>query len=201
MNLNILLLTAGFIGLVIAGLTIHYLLGGLLAIGSFAGYFFINGNGQWFPIVIFILGILLLILEVFIPNFGVAGILGGTLLFGGVYLNYGNAGQSLFDLSVAGIISVVLAIVLLKKGYSFGNLKKLVLEDNLTKLSGYSSSKDYSEYLGKKGITTTTLRPTGKVAFDNKELDVLSSGEQIESEVFVEVIKVEGSKIIVRRVS
>ncbi|MGB6178159.1 NfeD family protein [Carnobacterium sp.] len=199
--MNILLLSAGFIGLVIAGLTIHYLLGGLLAVGSFAGYFFLNGNGEWFPIVIFVLGILLLLLEVFIPNFGVAGVLGGLLLFGGIYLNYGDAGQSLFDLSIAGIISVVLAIILLKKGYSFGNFKKLILEENMTKTSGYSSSKDYTDYLGKRGITTTTLRPTGKVAFDEIELDVLSSGEQIESEVFVEVIKVEGSKIIVRRVS
>ena len=199
--MNILLLTAGFIGLVIAGLTIHYLVGGLLAIGSFAGYFLMNGNGQWFPIVIFILGILLLILEVFIPNFGVAGILGGILLFGGIYLNYGDAGQSLFDLSIAGIISVVLAIVLLKKGYSFGNFDKLVLKKNLTKVDGFSSSKDYSDYLGKKGLSTTTLRPTGKAVFDGKELDVLSSGEQIEAEVSIEVIKVEGSKIIVRRVS
>lgn len=199
--MNILLLSAGFIGLVIAGLTIHYLLGGLLAVGSFAGYFFMNGNGEWFPIIIFILGILLLILEVFIPNFGVAGMLGGVLLFGGIYLNYGDAGQSLFDLSIAGIISVVLAIVLLKKGYSFGNFKKLILEQNLTKVSGFSSSKDYADYLGKKGISTTILRPAGKVAFDDKELDVISSGEQIESNVFVEVIKVEGSKIIVRRVS
>lgn len=199
--MNILLLSAGFIGLVIAGLTIHYLLGGLLAVGSFAGYFLMNGNGEWFPIVIFILGILLLILEVFIPNFGVAGILGGVLLFGGIYLNYGDAGQSLFDLSIAGIISVVLAIVLLKKGYSFGNFKKLILEQNLTKVSGFSSSRDYADYLGKKGISTTTLRPSGKVAFDDKELDVISSGEQIEPNIFVEVIKVEGSKIIVRRVS
>ena len=199
--MNILLLSAGFIGLVIAGLTIHYLLGGLLAVGSFAGYFFMNGNGEWFPIVIFILGILLLILEVFIPNFGVAGILGGVLLFGGIYLNYGDAGQSLFDLSIAGIISVVLAIVLLKKGYSFGNFKKLILEQNLTKVSGFSSSSDYADYLGKIGTSTTTLRPAGKVAFDAKELDVISSGEQIEPNISVEVIKVEGSKIIVRRVS
>ncbi|WP_414838792.1 NfeD family protein [Carnobacterium sp. TMP28] len=199
--MNILLLSAGFVGLVIAGLTIHYLLGGLLAVGSFAGYFFLNGNGEWFPIVIFILGILLLILEVFIPNFGVAGVLGGLLLFGGIYLNYGDAGQSLFDLSIAGIISVVLAIILLKKGYSFGNFKKLILEENMTKVGGYSSNKDYTDYLGKKGISTTTLRPAGKVAFDDTELDVLSSGEQIEPDTSVEVIKVEGSKIVVRRVS
>jgi membrane-bound ClpP family serine protease len=199
--LNILLLSAGFVGLVIAGLTIHYLLGGVLAVGSFAGYFFLNGNGEWFPIVIFILGILLLILEVFIPNFGVAGVLGGLLLFGGIYLNYGDAGQSLFDLSIAGIISVVLAIILLKKGYSFGNFKKLILEENITKVGGYSSNKDYTDYLGKKGISTTILRPAGKVAFDDTELDVLSSGEQIEPDTSVEVIKVEGSKIIVRRVS
>jgi len=199
--LNILLLSAGFVGLVIVGLTIHYLLGGLLAVGSFAAYFFLNGNGEWFPIVIFVLGIFLLLFEVFIPDFGIAGILGGVLLFGGIYLNYGDAGQSLLELSIAGIISVVLAIILLKKGYSFGNFKKLILEENLTKISGYSSTKDYTDYLGKKGITTTILRPTGKVAFDGKEIEVLSSGEQIEPEVFVEVIKVEGSKIIVRRVS
>lgn len=200
-RLNILLLSLGFIGLVVVGLTPHYILGGILALGSFAGYFFLNGSGEWFPITIFILGILLMILEVFIPNFGVAGILGGILLFGGIYLTYDqNIGKSLIDLSVAGVVAVILAVVLLKNGYSFGNLNKLVLENNLDRISGYSSSKDYSEYLGKKGVTTTTLRPTGKVEFDDKELDVLSSGEQIEFDTPVEVIKVEGSKIIVRRV-
>ena len=78
--MEILLLTVGFIGLVIAALTPQSTLGGLLALASFGGYFYLNSLENWVPIVIFILGICLLIFEVFVPDFGVAGIIGFLLI-------------------------------------------------------------------------------------------------------------------------
>ena len=195
--MEIILLTVGFIGLVIAALTPKSTLGGLLALASFGGYFYINSLENWVPIIIFILGICLLIFEVFVPDFGVAGIIGFLLIIGGVYLTNNDLSTALRDLSIA---ASFLFIMLIRRGYSLTHLQKLVLQNNLDKESGFSSNTDASAYLGKTGKTTTPLRPSGKVQFEDTELDVVSTGEHIDTNVSVIVTKVEGYKIIVRRV-
>ncbi|MCM3511596.1 MULTISPECIES: NfeD family protein [Carnobacterium] len=198
--LEIILLTVGFIGLVIAALTPKSTLGGLLALASFGGYFYINSLENWVPIIIFILGICLLIFEVFVPDFGVAGIIGFLLIIGGVYLTNNDLSTALRDLSIAVVAASFLFIMLIRRGYSLTHLQKLVLQNNLDKESGFSSNTDASAYLGKTGKTTTPLRPSGKVQFEDTELDVVSTGEHIDTNVSVIVTKVEGYKIIVRRV-
>ncbi|AGY82136.1 MAG: hypothetical protein PWR19_346 [Carnobacterium sp.] len=198
--MEIILLTVGFIGLVIAALTPKSTLGGLLALASFGGYFYINSLENWVPIIIFILGICLLIFEVFVPDFGVAGIIGFLLIIGGVYLTNNDLSTALRDLSIAVVAASFLFIMLIRRGYSLTHLQKLVLQNNLDKESGFSSNTDASAYLGKTGKTTTPLRPSGKVQFEDTELDVVSTGEHIDTNVSVIVTKVEGYKIIVRRV-
>lgn len=198
--MEILLLTVGFIGLVIAALTPQSTLGGLLALASFGGYFYLNSLENWVPIIIFILGICLLVFEVFVPDFGVAGIIGFLLIIGGIYLTNDDLGLALRDLSIAVVASSFLVIMLVRRGYSLAHLEKIVLRNNLDKKSGFSSNDDVSNYLGKTGKTTTPLRPSGKVQFEDAELDVVSTGGHIDADVLVVVTKVEGYKIIVRRV-
>lgn len=198
--LNIALLSIGFLGLVVAAVTPRSTLGGAISLVSFAAYFFMNENDEWYTIIIFILGISLLIFEVFIPDFGIAGIIGILLIIFGLYQTLGDFTQAIRDLSIAILLSVGLVIVLAKRGYSFDNFSKLVLKNDLTSERGFLSNNDHSSLLGKFGKTLTALRPTGKAVFEEITLDVLSQDERIEENVLVEVIKVEGSKIIVRRV-
>ena len=198
--LNIALLSIGFLGLVVAAVTPRSTLGGAVSLLSFAAYFFMNENDEWYTIIIFILGISLLIFEVFIPDFGIAGIIGILLIIFGLYQTLGDLTQAIRDLSIAILLSVGLVIVLAKKGYSFDNFSKLVLQNDLTSERGFLSNIDYSSLLGQTGKTLTALRPTGKALFEEITLDVLSQDERIEENVLVEVVKVEGSKIIVRRV-
>lgn len=198
--LNIALLSIGFLGLVIAAVTPRSTLGGAISLISFAAYFFMNENDEWYTIIIFILGISLLIFEVFIPDFGIAGIIGILLIIFGLYQTLGDLSQAIRDLSIAVLLSVGLVIVLAKRGYSFDNFSKLVLNNDLTSERGFLSNNDHSSLLGQTGKTLTALRPTGKTLFGEITLDVLSQDERIEENVLVEVVKVEGSKIIVRRV-
>lgn len=198
--LNIALLSIGFLGLVVAAVTPRSTLGGAVSLLSFAAYFFMNENDEWYTIIIFILGISLLIFEVFIPDFGIAGIIGILLIIFGLYQTLGDLTQAIRDLSIAVLLSAGLVIVLAKKGYSFDNFSKLVLQNDLTSERGFLSNIDYSSLLGQTGKTLTVLRPTGKALFEEITLDVLSQDERIEENVLVEVVKVEGSKIIVRRV-
>lgn len=198
--MEVIILSAGFVGLVIAALTPRYMLGGTLALACFGIYFTLNGSGEWLPVVLFILGVMLLIFEVLIPDFGVAGALGVLLLILGVYMTHGDLGRTLTELGIGFVVAIVIAILLIREGYSFENLNRLVLKSNLDKVSGYSSSKDRSEYIGQTGVTTTYLRPSGRAKFADEELDVISNGEHVEDGVDVIVTKVEGYKIIVRRV-
>lgn len=198
--INVALLTIGFLGLVVAALTPRSKTGTAIALISFAGYFFMNEHDEWYTIIIFILGISLLIFEVFIPDFGIAGILGILLIILGLYQTLGDLTQAIRDISIAFLISIGLVVVLARRGYTFENFSKLVLNTDLNSNRGFLSGADHSALLGKMGTTVTGLRPTGKAVFGDITVDVLSEGEPIEKESEVEVIKVEGSKIVVRRV-
>ena len=61
------------------------------------------------------------------------------------------------------------------------------------------SSKGKDEYLGMEGITISELRPSGFIEIDGERVDALSEGNFIPKGTSVKVVKIEGSKIIVRR--
>lgn len=200
-----LLLGLGFIGLVIIILTPQIKLGAAVTLASFAGYFALVGVTDWFPVILFMFGIGLTIIELFIPGFGLSGILGTLILSGGIYLTVGDLGQTIRDLSLALLLTSIVFIVLIKNGYSFQNLSKLVLHTNLSKEKGYSSSTEPNEEIvvGLIGKSITPLRPSGKAVFKNHNelvLDVLSESDLIPSGSPIEIRKIIGSKIIVRGV-
>lgn len=194
-----LFLVFGFICLVMMLFTKTYYLYGGLSVLSFLVYFIIMGNGTWITLLLFLVGILLMILEVFVPGFGLIGITGAAMLGFGYFLNYSNLWESIFDLSVAIVVAVVTAYILLKKGYKFLPGKvNLVLSSSTNKQKGYSSGKDYTLFLGKTGTALTTLRPSGKADINGKTLDVVSNGPIISEGASVQVIYVEGIKITVK---
>mgnify|MGYP000146295023 FL=1 len=65
---------------------------------------------------------------------------------------------------------------------------------------GYVSSIDYSSYLHKEGIVLTELRPSGSVKIDDDVLDVVSEGSYIGKGEKIRVVKIEGMRIIVRKI-
>ena len=68
------------------------------------------------------------------------------------------------------------------------------------KSQGYSAtSVNASEFLNREGIALTTLRPAGAADFDGQKLDVLADGEFIPAGSKIKVIRVEGSKIVVKK--
>ncbi|MGB5283755.1 MAG: NfeD family protein, partial [Polyangiales bacterium] len=60
------------------------------------------------------------------------------------------------------------------------------------------SQEDRSGLVGRRGVTATPLRPIGRVRFGSEEVDVMTEGEYIDSNLEVEVISVEGSRVVVR---
>ena len=60
------------------------------------------------------------------------------------------------------------------------------------------SQEDRSALIGRRGITVTPLRPIGRVRFGPDEVDVITEGEYIDSNQEVEVVIVEGARVVVR---
>lgn len=156
------------------------------------------------PILIcFLIGIGLMVLEAFMPGFGLPGISGIILEVVAVALTWMNHGP-VAALGMTLIILSILAIAISMSLRSAANGKlsrsKLVLNDTESNEAGYRSTEDLEVFLGKEGVTTTVLRPTGMAEFDGVRLNVVSEGEFIQSGTQVQIVRVEGSRILVRTI-
>lgn len=151
-------------------------------------------------ILLLIIGFGLVLLEMHIPGLGVPGILGAIFLLLAVVLTAQNFAQALvMALGILAVLGIMLGVVLtyFTKGKLF---KPLILSDEQNKEHGYISSSDLDYLLGKKGVAITDLRPAGSVDIDGVKFDVVSDGEYILSGAKVEIFKVSGVKLLVKKV-
>ena len=88
----------------------------------------------------------------------------------------------------------------MKLGFRSKIFNKVVLNTRHQDEKGYLSSDSKDDFLDKEGISVTELRPAGFVIIDEIKLDVLSEEGFISKDTPIKVVRVEGSKIFVRRV-
>jgi membrane-bound ClpP family serine protease len=147
-----------------------------------------------------IFGLVLVIFEMFVPGFGIPGLCGVGLLMAGILLTARTIGEVLFLTVLLGVI-IGINLVIIWRSATKGKLAKtVVLKQTLDKTAGFSGTADYSDFLNQKGIAQTPLHPAGTANFAGVKLDVVSEGEYIQSGATVQVIKVEGRRILVREV-
>ena len=103
----------------------------------------------------------------------------------------------LIAMLIAGIGMVILMKFFGKKLHMFN---RLVLNDSMTTEEGYVSNKNRIELIGKQGQSLTPLRPSGTIVIDQERLDVVTEGNYVDAGKTVEVVKVEGSRIVVREI-
>ncbi len=200
--ISTLLITIGLIGFVIELFTPGFGIGGIISIISFGLFFAGNilaGNSQWTSLIIFVIGLILLVIEAISPGFGLPGISGIVLIVVGIVLAMGSIQSAIMSLSVAIILTAIITILLIKQGRKIEVFNKIVLSTKHDDEGGYFSAPPKYEYLDKEGIALTDLRPSGIIEIDEEKLDALSEGSYIQKDSQVKVVKVEGSKIIVRR--
>ena len=77
----------------------------------------------------------------------------------------------------------------------------LISQDRQEVSKGYSSfsPEKYVDLIGKEGTTLTVLRPVGMVRIDGQKYSAVTGGEYIEKDKSVKVVKVEGSRVVVRQ--
>ena len=153
-----------------------------------------------FAIFLFLLSAALLVAEVFIPSFGLITVCSLACIVGGLAI--------FFKLNpVAGWCGVAVAIVMIPSvlvgAYkifpktSFGKSVSLDMPKK-QKGEGISDINELSGMLGRKGITTTVLRPVGMCDFAGKRLECVAESGYVDRGVTVEVIKIEGTQLTVR---
>jgi membrane-bound serine protease (ClpP class) len=197
------ILTIAFVGLVIEIFTPGFGLGGTISIIGFGLYFggnILAGNSNWTSLAMFIVGLTLLIIEMIVPGFGLPGISGIIFVIIGVVLAMDSVVNAILSISIAIIITTIITIVLVKRGFESKLFKSVVLTSEHRTEKGYVSSRASEELLSKRGITVSELRPSGFVEIDGKRVDVLSDEGFMSIGTEVEVVRIEGSKIFVRRI-
>ena len=183
-------------------------LAGIIALTLFFGSSYILQLASVWEIVLFIIGLGLLAIEIFvIPGFGVVGVLGIGLMLGSIFFSLFTTGPDLSQslqraiiqlaFSLLGTIgSIALLVKYLPKSDRF---QRLTLQTKNASAEGFVSAADLSYLLGKEGKTLTPLRPAGAVLLDDQKYDVIADGNFIEKNEIVVVQKTVGGKIIVSK--
>lgn len=202
-----LLIMIGVIGLYIEAKTPGFGFAGGLGIGALALFFIGHmgiGDSNWVPGFIFIVGVVLLALEVFvIPGFTITGVTGILAVFASLLLAFGwdNIELAVNTVGIAIILATVTMVLLTIYVLPESKLmKKMILTTSNSNEEGFSSHDQANEdLLGKEGVVHTTLRPTGVVIIDNRRLDVVTEGDFIEKGECVKVIEIDGMRIVVEK--
>ncbi|MEQ6166574.1 NfeD family protein [Ekhidna sp. MALMAid0563] len=174
---------------------------------------YLNGLAANWEIVMFIVGIILIAVEVFvIPGFGVAGVLGLICTVGALVLVMLN--NDMFDFSFVGADEIFISVATVLAGMLgaivimfFGGarllnsnvFKRIALQEVQEGSQGYTSTfyKEKS-LVGKKGKTYTRLRPSGRIEIDGEIYDAFTRGNFIDEGVEVVVISDEGTSLKVK---
>lgn len=201
---TILLLALGLALILIEVLTLHSwglagILGALIVGLIFAAYITV-GAANWVGLLLFLAGAALLLVEThFLPGHGYPAMAGLGLIFVGMYYALGGA-QAGAVYSAGGALLTTIALVAAFFLYlpRSGVWKRLGQPMRQTALAGYVSSADNTGYLGQAGVAVTLLRPSGTAEFDGIRLSVVTEGEFIAQGTPVQVVMVQGSRIVVR---
>ena len=160
----------------------------------------IGANIELLHVILFAVGIICMVAEMFEPGMGVFSIVGILVMVIDIFILADNWVQGLVLFAGLAIIIVVFVIVLLVLS-SYGILpKNLVLKDSTGNSDGYVATAEKTVRVGDVGQAATHLRPSGKAEFGYLTLDVVSNGEFIERGARVCVIAVDGNRTVVKEI-
>ncbi len=184
---------------------------GLIALTLFFGSSYILQLASIVEILMFLIGLGLILLEVFvIPGFGIAGISGILLVIASLFLSLVGAdpfidmeavSMAIIQLTLALVLSLILIILLAKFLPKTNIFKKFVLSIEEKSSEGFRSHTTSKEMIGKNGKAITDLRPSGTAEIDGKRVDVVTDSEYIDKGSEIEVIEVEGIRVVVKKVT
>ncbi len=194
--------------------------GGFVATLCFLLYFwgtYLDGTAGWLEMLLFLVGMVFILMEVFVfPGFGICGLGGGLMIvaslvlamqtFNGIPTSPKQIGElrgSLFVVTSAAVGIAVLISVARKylphtPGFDQIMLEPPAVVGSQTRQVHQEALARYDHLLGKKGSAATQLTPAGKANLDGQLVDVLTNGEVVDRGQKIVVVQVQGNRIVVR---
>ncbi|RKY23427.1 MAG: hypothetical protein DRP62_05905 [Planctomycetota bacterium] len=200
---------------------------GLTAVICFAviiGSKYLVGLANWVEVALFVIGLLLLMVEIFVlPGFGIAGFLGIACILAGLFgmliknppdklpwpqtqFDWQLFTNGVMGLSLGFVGFVVLAWMLTKYLPKLHFLSGLILVPTAAKQGGEleismtapPESEAINVNIGDIGTVVSTLRPTGKAKFGDAMIDVVANAEFLDKGTEVEIIEIHGNRVVVK---
>lgn len=145
--------------------------------------------------VLFVVGVILLGFEVFLPG-GILGVFAGLALLGGcvlAFVDYGLAGGILAVLTAGALVAAMLY-------FELSILPKTTLGQRFflnSAIQGKASANSDENLRGKSGRTVTALAPSGFIVIDGKRHEAFSRAGFLEADTAVEVVDSDNFRLIV----
>jgi membrane-bound serine protease (ClpP class) len=189
------------------------LLASIIAVILYFIPFYLSGLAENWEIFIFIIGVILLAVELFvIPGFGIFGVLGIICILAGLVLGMlpnqnfdfefvpaADLFGALLTVIIAAIASVGIVFWLTPKVNEWGAFKSISLATTQKRTDGYTSSSYSDSMVGKTGTVHSRLRPSGRILIEGEVYDAYSRGEFVEQGEKIIVISTEGTSLKVKR--
>lgn len=198
----------------------------VVCVVTIVGSKYLIDMANWVEVLILVVGVLLLMVEVFvIPGFGVAGFLGIMCILGGLFgmLVRNPPGEvpwpdseiewDMFADGAIGLLAgfagfVALAWLIARYLPKIPFLRGLILSPAAAapgggigvSMTSPPSSEAKSVEIGQQGEVVSPLRPAGKVRFAEAIVDVVAEAEFLKNGVSVEIIEIHGNRVVVRAI-
>lgn len=141
-------------------------------------------------VLLFVLGVLLICVEIFVPGM-IVGIIGCICLIAAVVLSY-----IFYGLTIGHIALTVVVVVAIFMGAWWASRKKII---TTLDLSDSKTADSLANLQGKFGKSITPLRPSGTATIEDQRIDVVAESGLIEEGSSVKVVRVEGNIVVVRK--
>ncbi|WP_088102477.1 NfeD family protein [Halalkalibacter urbisdiaboli] len=171
---------------------------GVLIMALYFSYHLSADVGLW-VIILYLVGLALIILDGKVITDGTVSLLGIVLMIAGLAVPAPDLIYGVL-VSMGFLVGGISSSLFLKVFPSRKMWDKMTLKDRMTSELGYNSLNDtYRKLIGKQGRTLSAFRPTGTIVIDGEQYSATSGGQWLEADVEIEVVSVDGTRIVVKR--
>ena len=128
-----------------------------------------------FSLMCLIIGLGLMIAEMFTPGLGLMGTFGIIALIAAIVLSAHSLLDAIFTLAIIFVVLFIAGFIVYRS-FTKGRLanSSIVLSDRIDSASTSLDNAEIRGIVGKEGITTTALRPSGNAEIDGNIVEVKS---------------------------
>ncbi|MBA2117239.1 NfeD family protein [Bremerella alba] len=153
-------------------------------------------------LILLLSGLAFIVLEVFLPSGGILGFVAAVLLVGSVIYAYLKCDIAVGTAFLAAtVITVPVMIGIAIRVWPHTPMGRMILLDSASEEFADSlENSGHTELVGRRGIARSNLLPSGVAEIDGNRWDVIIVGPAADRGDLIEVVEVEGNRVLVTRI-